>query len=107
DELMSPGLPSGGVGSRAEPLAAEENAVASFKKVVLLGLGAAMQRFGQALPDEQESLLWLADLVIDTFAAESVVLRARAAVLSDASNAAVHEAAARVFVSDAALRVEM
>ncbi len=107
DALMSPGLPSGSDGSSAEPLDAEAQAVASFKKVVLLGLGAAMQRFGQSLPDEQESLLWLADLVIDTFAAESAVLRARAAVRAGAGDAALHEAAARVFVSDAALRVEM
>jgi alkylation response protein AidB-like acyl-CoA dehydrogenase len=107
DALMSPGIPSGSDGSSAERLDAESQEVASFKKVVLLGLGAAMQRFGQSLPDEQESLLWLADLVIDTFAAESAVLRARAAVRAGAGDAALHEAAARVFVSDAALRVEM
>ncbi len=77
----------------------------AFKKVSLLGLGAAMQRFGAKLQDEQEVLLWLADLAIDTYAAESAVLRAQAA--TGAADAAAHEDAARAFVSDASLRVEM
>ena len=58
-----------------------------------------MQRFGAKLQDEQEVLLWLADLAIDTYAAESAVLRAQAA--TGAADAAAHEDAARVFVSDA------
>jgi alkylation response protein AidB-like acyl-CoA dehydrogenase len=107
DDLMSPGLTSAPEGGTAGPLHAETQAVAAFKKVVLIGLGATLQRFGQSLPDEQESLLWLADLVIDTFAAESAVLRASAAVNSRAADAGLHEAAAKVFVSDAALRIEM
>jgi alkylation response protein AidB-like acyl-CoA dehydrogenase len=108
DEVMSPALPSlDAGGDRA--LAAETVAVEAFKKVTLLGIGAAMQRFGAKLQDEQEVLLWLADLIIDTFAAESAVLRARSVQLQPdaaASKAALHEDAARVFVSDAALRVE-
>jgi alkylation response protein AidB-like acyl-CoA dehydrogenase len=108
DEVMSPAPPSLDAGGE-QALAAEARAVEAFKKVTLLGIGAAMQRFGAKLQDEQEVLLWLADLVIDTFAAESAVLRARGARLppgAAASNAALHEDAARVFVSDAALRVE-
>jgi alkylation response protein AidB-like acyl-CoA dehydrogenase len=106
DELMGSGVPSVRE-TQDESLGLERGAVASFKKVVLLGVAAAMQRFGGALQDEQESLLWIADLVIDTFAAESAVLRATAATGAGAADAALHEAAARVFVSDAALRVEM
>ena len=44
-----------------------------------------MQRFGAKLQDEQEVLLWLADLVIDTYSAESAVLRAQAAAGSAAA----------------------
>jgi alkylation response protein AidB-like acyl-CoA dehydrogenase len=99
DEVMSPAPPSLDAGGD-QRLAAEARAVEAFKKVTLLGIGAAMQRFGAKLQDEQEVLLWLADLIIDTFAAESAVLRAQAA------GASLHEDAARVFVSDAALRVE-
>ena len=34
-----------------------------------------MKRYGTQLQDEQEVLLWLADLLIDTFAADCAVLR--------------------------------
>ena len=104
DDVMSPSLPSLDAGSD-EPLEAETKAVAAFKKVTLLGLGGAMQRFGAALQDEQEPLLWLADLAIETYAAESAVLRAQAAAGSP--DATLHLDAARTFVSDAALRIEM
>jgi len=104
DEVMSPGAPSLDAASDA-PLESEARAVTAFKKVTLLGLGGAMQRFGTTLQEEQESLLWLADLAIETYAAESAVLRARAAVGS--ATAAHHLDAARTFVSDAALRIEM
>jgi alkylation response protein AidB-like acyl-CoA dehydrogenase len=104
EEVMSPAPPALETSS-GEPLAAEARAVAVFKKVTLLGLGGAMQRFGAKLADEQEVMLWVADLVIETFAAESVVLRAQAAAGSP--EAALHEDAARAFVSDAAMRIEM
>jgi len=45
----------------------------------------------------------LADILIDTYAAESALLRAAAA---SGSRAAHQEAAARLFVNDAALRIE-
>jgi alkylation response protein AidB-like acyl-CoA dehydrogenase len=104
DEVMSPSLPAAESGD-SETLAAEARAVEVFKKVALLGLGGAMQRFGVKLTDEQEVMLWIADLAIDTFAAESALLRAQAA--SGSSSAGQHEDAARVFISDAALRIEM
>jgi alkylation response protein AidB-like acyl-CoA dehydrogenase len=104
DEVMTPSAPSLDAGN-GSPLDAEARAVTAFKKVTLLGLGGAMQRFGAALQDEQESLLWLADLAIETYAAESAVLRARAAAGS--AEAPHHVDAARTFVSDAALRIEV
>ncbi len=103
DEVMSPSAPLPDAGNDS-PLDAEARAVTAFKKVTLLGLGGAMQRFGAALQDEQESLLWLADLAIETYAAESAVLRARAAAGS--AEASHHVDAARAFASDAALRIE-
>ena len=92
DEVMSPAPPSLDSGDGG-PLGGESRAVDAFKKVCLLGIGAAMQRFGAKLQDEQEVLLWLADLVIDTYSAESAVLRAQSAAGSSA--AALHEDAAR------------
>jgi hypothetical protein len=86
-----------------EGLAGDTHTVASFKKVALMVLGTAMQTYGQALTDEQEVLTATADILIDTFAAESALLRARRAT---GTTAPLHEAAARVFVNDAAQRVQ-
>jgi hypothetical protein len=69
-------------------------------------LGTAMQTYGQKLTDEQEVLSYAADILIDTFASESAALRARLTLQSGGAHADLHEAAARVFVNDAALRIE-
>ena len=97
DELLSPTLDPGGDG----PLDAAVKAVAGMKKVALMVLGTAMQTYGAGLSEEQEVLTRAADVIIDVYAAESVVLRAGAA------GGPLHEAAARVFVNDAAARVEV
>jgi HPt (histidine-containing phosphotransfer) domain-containing protein len=65
--------------------------------------GLAMQTFGTKLTDEQEVLMHLADITMDLFSAESAVLRAQAAT---GSRAPLHVDAARVFVSDAAMRID-
>jgi alkylation response protein AidB-like acyl-CoA dehydrogenase len=69
-------------------------------------LGVAMQTFGQKLTDEQEVLMHTADILMDIYAAESAVLRAEAAAARKGPKADLHLDAARVFVSDAALRIE-
>ncbi len=61
------------------PLAAERSAVAALRTVTLLLAGAAVQRYGTGLEEEQEVLAGLADLAIDLFATESAVERAVAA----------------------------
>jgi alkylation response protein AidB-like acyl-CoA dehydrogenase len=84
----------------------ETRAVAAFKKVALMVLGTALQTYGDKLEDEQEVLSFAADILIDIYAAESAVLRAGSAIAARHPRADLHEAAARVFVSDAAQRVE-
>ena len=104
DELLSPApraLPDDRNG-----LETDLRTIASFKKVALMVLGTAMQTYGQKLTDEQEILSAAADILIDIYAAESAVLRAMDAVKTGASGAALHETAARVFVNDAAHRVQ-
>jgi alkylation response protein AidB-like acyl-CoA dehydrogenase len=105
DELLSPSMPSASIGDGAV-LEEETKAVGIFKKVALMVLGTAMQTYGTKLTDEQEVLSYLADIIIDVFAAESAVLRARDAAASRNPQASLHEDAARVFVNDAAQRVE-
>jgi alkylation response protein AidB-like acyl-CoA dehydrogenase len=106
DELLSPSMPSASMGDGAV-LEDETRAVATFKKVALMVLGTAMQTYGQKLTDEQEVLSYIADIVTDTFAADSAVLRAKAATDSGRPQAELHQDAARAFVNDAAQRVEM
>ena len=105
DEILSPSVVAprftdGGV------LTEELRIVAAFKKVALMVLGTAMQSYGQKLQDEQEVLSYAADIMIDTYAAESAVLRAVAAVAAAHPHTDLHEAAARTFVNDAAQRIE-
>jgi alkylation response protein AidB-like acyl-CoA dehydrogenase len=104
DEILSPSLASAGGGDA--PLDDEARAVAAFKKVALMVIGTAMQTYGQKLNDEQEVLGYAADILIDLYASESAVLRAQEAATAHHALMALHEAAARAFVSDAALRID-
>jgi alkylation response protein AidB-like acyl-CoA dehydrogenase len=97
DEIMSPpSMDAAGDG----PLDAERRAVTAMKKVALMVLGTAMQTYGEKLADEQEVLIAAADIIIDTFASESALLRAA----QDGGD--LHVAAARVYINDAAGRIE-
>ena len=104
DEILSPSAATPPTAD--DGLEAERRAVAAFKKVALIVIGTAMQTYGDALSDEQEVLSYASDILIDVYAAESAVLRAEEAVHSRGSHADLHEIAARVFVNDAAQRVE-
>jgi hypothetical protein len=97
DEIMSPpSMDAAGDG----PLDAERRAVTAMKKVGLMVLGTAMQTYGEKLADEQEVLIAAADIIIETFASESALLRA-------AQNGGdLHAAAAKVYINDAAGRIE-
>jgi alkylation response protein AidB-like acyl-CoA dehydrogenase len=105
DEVTGPmALAEGGDDA---PLAAARRSVAVLKKTTLLVLGTAMQRHGERLADEQEILMLAADLVIETYAAESALLRAEGAVRHGRRHADVHEAFASLAAAEAALRAEM
>jgi alkylation response protein AidB-like acyl-CoA dehydrogenase len=103
DELLGPpSLPS----DDGAALADEQRAVDSFKKASLMVLGLAMQTYRDKLADQQEVLTHLADMVIDTFSAESALLRAQGNLARRVARADLQADAARVFVNDAALRIE-
>ncbi len=53
----------------------EKKYVANFKKAVLLVAGAAVQKLMASLGKEQEVLMYLADMVIETYVSESLQLR--------------------------------
>jgi alkylation response protein AidB-like acyl-CoA dehydrogenase len=103
DELLGPpSMPARDEGVLAE----ERRAVETFKKTALMVFGLAMQTYGPKLTDEQEVLMHLADITIDFFSAESATLRAQAASDRQLPRAALHVDAARVFVNDAAMRID-
>ena len=77
--------------------------VEGFKKVALMTLGLALQRYGEEIADQQEVLIGIADIIIAVACAESAQLRASA---SDGSSRPLLNDAADVFVSDAAGRIE-
>ena len=81
----------------------QKGAVQAFKKVALMSLGLALQRYGEELTEQQEVLIGISDIMTATACAESVLLRASAA---EGANAALHVDAASVFINDAAVRVE-
>ena len=104
EDLLAPALRA--TEEDDSPLAAERRTVDAMKKTSLMVLGTAMQTYGAQLADQQEVLLLCADILSDTFAAESAVLRAGAAP-NVGERSAAQLAAARAFVHDAAGRVEI
>ena len=58
------------------PFAKEYKAIANFKKAIMLTAGAAVQKFMMKIEHEQEVLMNIADMAIQTFNAESALLRA-------------------------------
>jgi alkylation response protein AidB-like acyl-CoA dehydrogenase len=72
-ELMS--IPDFGSGEE-EAFAKEKKAIANFKKAILMTAGAAVQKLMMKLESEQEVLMNIADMAIETFNAESALLRA-------------------------------
>ncbi|MGH9447793.1 MAG: acyl-CoA dehydrogenase family protein, partial [Terriglobia bacterium] len=79
------------------------------KKAALFMAGIAVQQFQQSLPEEQEVVAVLSNLVIEVYAMESAVLRARkqASASSPGAAAGFHCDAARCYIHQAADRIEM
>lgn len=71
-ELMS--IPDFGAEDEA-PFTKEKKLVANLKKAILMAAGAAVQKLMMKIENEQEVLMNLADMAIETFNAESVLLR--------------------------------
>ncbi|MGB8494017.1 MAG: acyl-CoA dehydrogenase family protein [Candidatus Acidiferrum sp.] len=88
-------------------LAEEARVIANAKKMFLQAAGGALQKFREKLADEQELIGALANMVMEIYAMESCLLRAQkaAAAKGEAASSAMIDAA-RVFIADAAERVD-
>ncbi len=104
DEILSPAARETDDDS---PLAAQRHTVESMKRVALMVLGSAMQTYGEKLNDEQEVMADAADIIIETFASESALLRGLQSLADGRATAELQRAAVCVLVNDAAGRVEL
>jgi alkylation response protein AidB-like acyl-CoA dehydrogenase len=103
DELL--GIPDFGSESE-ERFSAEYKLIENFKKAVLMVAGAGAQKLMMELNKEQEVLMNIADMAIDTYAAESILLRVHKRILRDGEKGQeVFVAMAQVFLHDAADRI--
>ena len=73
--MEPPSFDSGG--ASGEPLAGETKTLTAMKKVALFAAGVAWQRFAVGLEEQQEVMADLADIVMEVYALESALLRAR------------------------------
>jgi alkylation response protein AidB-like acyl-CoA dehydrogenase len=87
------------------PFAGEEAAVSGTRTALLLLAGAAVQRYGTDLEEQQEILAALADLAIDLFAMESSLARAQVSG-GAAGSASMHADLARLVVAERAAASE-
>ncbi|HEY4930233.1 MAG TPA: acyl-CoA dehydrogenase family protein [Terriglobales bacterium] len=88
-------------------LAAEQKIVGNAKKLSMLVAGAASQKYMQKLADQQEIMGAIADMVIETFAMDSCLLRARKFVEANGEQkSALVVAMTQVYIAGAMSRLE-
>jgi butyryl-CoA dehydrogenase len=88
-------------------LTEERKLLAQAKKLGLFAAGSATQKYMQAIEDQQEIMGAIADMVIETYAMESAILRTQKMVESNGeSAAALPIAMTRVYLSQAMERIE-
>ena len=105
DELMTVAPPQV-TGGESDPLGEAKRVATGLRKTVLATLGLSMETWGEGLQREQEALMSLTDLMIDTFLVDSSVLRAEQAQAASSAMAALHADAASVIAHDAGLRAD-
>ncbi len=84
----------------------KRKAIVNFKKAILMVSGAAIQKFMQSLNDEQELLFNAANMIMDTYAVESVLLRVEKLVkMKGEEKVSVYKDMLDVYLYDAASRI--
>jgi len=105
DEVLTPQL--AGFDEDESLLAAEEKSLKNAKKVALMTLGTAAQKYMLTLGDQQEILMGVADIITDIYAIESAILRAQKLAGAQGAEAASRFVdMTRVFCNDALERIE-
>jgi alkylation response protein AidB-like acyl-CoA dehydrogenase len=105
DEVLTPQLAS--FDDDESLLAAELKLAKNAKKVGLMTLGTAAQKYMMKLGDQQEILIGIADIIMDAYAMESAILRAQKLAGNQGEAAAERYVdMTRVFCNDAVERIE-
>lgn len=99
-EIMS--IPDLGSEDEVGLFTAEKKVIKNMKKAVLMVAGAAVQKFMMKLSEEQEIIMNVADMIIETYAAESIILRVekRIALLGENANS-LHRDMVQVYLNAA------
>jgi alkylation response protein AidB-like acyl-CoA dehydrogenase len=86
----------------------EIKAINNFKKAILMTAGAAVQKFMMTLTKEQEIIMNIADMAIDTYMAESALLRIQKLVAMKGEEACSdYLDILKVYLNDAADRINI
>lgn len=86
----------------------ETKAINNFKKAILMTAGAAVQKFMMTLSKEQEIIMNIADMAIDTYMVESALLRVQKLVAMRGEEACSdYLDILRVYLNDAADRINI
>jgi hypothetical protein len=105
DEILNPQMSFDEVSGT---LAAETKLAQNAKKIALMVLGTAAQKYMMGLSEQQEVLLNCADIIMDAYQMETAIARAKKIALTEGEEAAGRFVdIAGVFCNDAIQRVEM
>jgi alkylation response protein AidB-like acyl-CoA dehydrogenase len=105
DEILTPQV--AGFDDDEGLLATETKLAKNAKKVGLMTLGTAAQKYMMTLGDQQEILIGIADIIMDAYAMESAILRTQKLAASQGEAAAARYIdMTRVFCNDAVERIE-
>jgi alkylation response protein AidB-like acyl-CoA dehydrogenase len=105
DEILSPSMANFDLDESL--LATEQKLAQNAKKVALMTLGTAAQKYMMGLSEQQEILMSVADIIMDTYAMESAILRTKKMAAAHGETAAAQYAVmTRVFCNDAVERIE-
>jgi alkylation response protein AidB-like acyl-CoA dehydrogenase len=102
DEILNPQMPS--FDEDESVLATEMKLAQNAKKIALMILGTAAQKYMMALSEQQEILLNAADVIIEAYSMETAILRAQK--LAEKGDAGRQIDMASIYCNDAIQRVE-
>ncbi len=103
-ELM--GIPETGSDNGGE-FAEEKKAVTNMKKAVLMVAGAAVQKLMMQLTDEQEILMDISDMIMETYVSESLLLRIEKLADKGTDEIALKKNILQTFINDSVERLNV